>query len=355
MTPAPDPHAELIRQTRQLHLVSKKDLADAVGKARSTVGRQVDQLIQAGYLAKLGPEVMTAAGRPRILMELNPDAGCFFGIDFEARSLFGIAVDFAQNTIARHTITHQYLPSAEQLMHSIKSLLQHLHKKTDGRPLLAIGVGVPGHVDPSKGFALHYEHIPGWSNIPLADELRFKIKAPVFLENNTRTMILAERWFGAATECRHAACINVRTGLSVAAIVDDQLLRGFENLAGEIRGWPTPSGHADSGGKNLEEIGSLSAILGPYAGGGNNLAAAWHRFTEKISFHDAEALEKLTGIATVHGQTAAVLAQLLNPEKIVLTGPLSEVGDLYLDQVKAASEDAVAGLPFSLPSIQLST
>jgi glucokinase len=349
-----NPYAELIRQTRQLNQVSRKDLANAVGNARSTVGRQVDQLVQAGYLVELGPEAMSSAGRPRILLELNPDAGCFFGVDFEARSLFGVAVDFAQNTIARHSITHQCPPSAGQLIHSIKLLLQHLNDEANGRPALAIGLGVPGHVDPTKGLALHYEHIPGWDNIPLSDEISSAFKVPVFLENNTRTMILGERWFGASTGSRHTVCINVRTGLSVAVISDGRLLRGFQNLAGEIRGWPAPPGHAASGQKNLEEIGALSAILDPYVGEGNDLTAAWCRFREKVDFNDGEALEKLTDIATVHGQTAATLAQLLNPEKIILTGPLSEIGDLYLDQVKAAMKAAVSGLPFSPPSIQLS-
>ena len=41
-----NPYAELIRQTRQLSQVSRKDLANAVNNARSTVGRQVDQLVQ---------------------------------------------------------------------------------------------------------------------------------------------------------------------------------------------------------------------------------------------------------------------------------------------------------------------
>ena len=77
-----NPYAELIRQTRQLSQASRKDLANAVNNARSTVGRQVDQLVQTGYLVELGPEAMSSAGRPRILLELNPDAGCFFWCRF---------------------------------------------------------------------------------------------------------------------------------------------------------------------------------------------------------------------------------------------------------------------------------
>ncbi len=350
-----DSYAELIRQTRQLSQASRKDLADAVGNSRSTVGRQVDQLVQDGYLVELGPEAMSSAGRPRILLELNPEAGCFFGIDFEARSLFGVAVDFAQNTIARHTITHQQAPSAEQLIHSIKLLLQHLHDEVGNRPPLAIGLGVPGHVDPDKGLALHYEHIPDWNNIPLSEEINSSFNVPVYLENNTRTMILAERWFGTAADCNDLICLNVRTGLSVAVISGGQLLRGSHNLAGEIRGWRAPQCGDTITPHSLEEVGALSAILDPYIGEGNDLTAAWCRFREQLEFNDSQALKKLADIAYIHGETAATLAQLLNPEKIILTGPLSEIGDPYLDLVKAAATNAMQGLHFSTPAIQLST
>ncbi len=349
-----NPYAELIRQTRLLSQASRKDLSDAVNNARSTVGRQVDHLVQANYLVELGPEAMSSAGRPRILLELNAEAGCFFGIDFEARSLFGVAVDFAQNTIARHTITHQRPPSAEQLIHSIKLLLKHLQDEVGDRPPLAIGLGVPGHVAPDKGLALHYEHIAGWDNIPLAEEISTSFKVPVFLDNNTRTMILAERWFGSAAGCENLICLNVRTGLSVAAISDGKLLRGSHNLAGEIRGWPAPRGHDPEANQSLEQVGSLSAILEPYIGEGNDLTAAWSRFRDQLKFADPQALAKLADIACVHGNTVASLAQLLNPEKVILTGPLSEIGDSYLDLVNQAAQAALKDIPLTSPPIQLS-
>ncbi|NOY00477.1 MAG: ROK family protein [Verrucomicrobia bacterium] len=350
-----EPYAELIRQTRQLSQASRKDLANAVGFARSTVGRQVDQLVQEGYLVELGPEAMSSAGRPRILLELNPEAGCFFGIDFEARSLFGIAVDFAQNTIARHTITHRQAPSADQLIHSIKMLLQHLQDEVGNLPPLSIGLGVPGQVDSDKGLALHYEHISDWNNIPLSDEINSSFKVPVYLENNTRTMVLAERWFGSAAGCNDLICLNARTGLSVAVISGGHLLRGSHNLAGEIRGWRAPRCGDTKTLKTLEEVGALSAILEPYAGEGNDLTAAWDRFQDQLKFNDPEANKKLADIACVHGETTAALIQLLNPEKIILTGPLSEIGDNYLEMVKATSKSALEGLHCSMPSIQLST
>ncbi|MCF6311701.1 MAG: ROK family protein [Verrucomicrobiales bacterium] len=347
-------YAELIRQTRHLSQASRKDLSDAVNNARSTVGRQVDQLVKANYLVELGPEAVSSAGRPRILLELNPDAGCFFGIDFEARSLFGVAVDFAQNTIARHTITHQQVPTTAHLIHSIKQLLQHLQGECGKRPALAIGLGVPGHVDPESGMALHYEHIKDWNDVPLAEEISRTFHIPVFLENNTRTMILGERWFGNAAGCDQLICLNVRTGLSVAVITDGHLLRGSQNLAGEIRGWPAPSQDPTSAPVSLETIGSLSSILEPYAGEGNDLTAAWIRFTDQLQSKNPQAQQKLADIAIVHGKTIANLAQLLNPEKVILTGPLSEIGDHYLDQVKTASEQALQGIPLSPPVIQLS-
>lgn len=62
--------------------------------------------------------------------------------------------------------------------------------------LLAIVLGVPGLIDPARGLGLSYKYLRGWREVPLVAPLARRFRVPVYLENNVRSMALAEMWFG---------------------------------------------------------------------------------------------------------------------------------------------------------------
>src|SRR5881394_2533703 len=108
------------------------------------------------------------------------------------------------------------------------------------RDVLGIGIGVPGAIDPKNQVALAYAHIKGWKNIPLGETLTKKFKVDVFLENNIRSMALAELWFGQGRGLENFICLGIRTRIAAGIVAGGHLLHGEGNRAGEIGGWLYP-------------------------------------------------------------------------------------------------------------------
>src|SRR5207302_1047646 len=113
--------------------------------------------------------------------------------------------------------------------------------------------------------ARSYKHIRGWENVPLVRRLNERFGLPVFLENNIRTMALAELWFGQGRGVANFICVGVRSGVGAGIIADGQIYHGADNRAGEIGDWPSvlpgASGATNGNGfMRLEEITRFRSI-----------------------------------------------------------------------------------------------
>ncbi len=333
---APAIQAEIIREVRRQREVSRKDLAEALGVARSTAGRHVDSLVETGLLLETGKDFPGGAGRPRILLRPNPQGGRFVGVDFEAGHLYGVAVDFDQQTLTQRRVNVGRQVKAPAVVTAIRKLIVTLEKDSPGYETLAIGLGVPGLVNPETGMAREYPYIPEWKDIPLAAKIASATGAPVFIENNARTNALAEHWFGEGKGINELVCLTVRTGISAGVITGGRLLTGRHDAAGEIRGWLTPDGNA------LETVATARTILEDgryYVDASDDRETAWLRFEDECNAGKVKALALLDRVSAFHGAAAAQLGQLLDPELIFFSGPFARLGDLWMDRVRKSAAE----------------
>src|SRR5687767_13320673 len=97
------PHAVSDLESALVHFlqscgrVSRVDVARRLKLVPSTAGIYVDRLISAGLLTESSGERSAAPtrgrGRPPTLLRLDPTAGRFVGVDFDARQILARAVD----------------------------------------------------------------------------------------------------------------------------------------------------------------------------------------------------------------------------------------------------------------------
>jgi hypothetical protein len=135
-----------ILHVRSGRAVSRSSLAAALGIAPSTVGLYIDQLIAGGYVDESGV-TRGGVGRPQRTLATLPAAGWFAGVEFNAERVQAVCVNFAGESVAAQM---KWLPDdadARTVINAIKSTVTALAKNTAG-PLLAIGTGAPGIVDP---------------------------------------------------------------------------------------------------------------------------------------------------------------------------------------------------------------
>jgi len=346
--------ADLLRRVRAREGTSRIELARGLNLAPSTVGIYVDHLVEDGYLFE-GKATERESGRPPTILALNPHGGRFIGVDFEARNIMAVSVDFSQKPIKEFHGTIAKSDSVEEILRKIECAIQEV-ALDDSRPLLAIGVGVPGVIDPATGIAKKYKHIKGWENVPLVQRLGEKFKVPVFLENNIRTMALAELWFGQARGLSNFICLGIRSGVGAGIIVNGEILQGANNRAGEIGEWPCALTKTNGASRNnsfgrLEEIASFAAVVNS-----RRTEADQTRTHSDVPIKelvlaaeagDREVLAVLDGAAQTFGLALNQLSCAFNPEIIILAGGLTAFGNIFLDRLnkQLAAFAPLAGAP----------
>jgi glucokinase len=367
--------SEILKRVRACPGIPRITLARDLQIAPSTVGNYVARLCTEGFLTEI-KNAPAETGRPPTALRLNPDGGQFIGVDFEARNIMAMAVDFS-DTPLRHV--HKTIEEADTVAQILKKIEQAITAVLPENPsrLLAIGVGVPGLVDADNGVALCYKHIKKWENVALAALLAEKFGVPVFLENCVRSMALAEMWFGHGRGQENFLCIGIRTGIGAGIVAGGQLQRGAAHHAGEIGRWRYPWPESPLirffGDPNLpwpadaelEDVASVRAIIGA-------LERA-RRAKEKtilsvksgpISFPDvvraAQQRDPLTVqiievAADMLGRAVSQLIFALNPAQVILAGPLTLLGGTLLYPLRERVALLLGASDSDMPAIVNST
>jgi predicted NBD/HSP70 family sugar kinase len=348
--------AELLRKLRDQGPTSRVELARQMKLAPSTVGIYVRRLIADGFLTE-GKLETRELGRPAVMLALNPAGGSFIGVDIEARNVYAVCVDFAQQTIKQ---VHRELRAAEA---TVDVVLERVEEAVDevrvaDRKLLGIGLGVPGSVDPGRGVAVRYEHIAGWNDVPVRDRLAARFDVPVHVENNIRSLAMAERWFGLGRGIENFLCVGIRSGIGVGMVVDGRLVRGATNAAGEAGRWPTgrhsPADRA-AADDTLESHVAVSGLLRRFAAVNGTGEPTFADFAERIGRTDPQALQLLDDAVDRLGLYLAQANLLLNPERIILAGRLPELGDIVLQPLRTAVTALAPGYVERGPDLHVSS
>lgn len=322
-----DLHARIIESVRSGRANSRGRLAKLHAVAPSTMGLYVEQLLASGILRESGL-VKGQAGRPKVNLEVVKGIGWFAGVEFTGARIQVVAVDFAGRPM--HGETHALAPGigVKTVIYELKSALDGLAAKVPGK-LLGVGAGAPGLVNPEAGIASYSVSFTDWRDVPLRRLLKEALKVPAAVENNLRTVALAERWFGGGRETPDYVILGPRSGFALAIVKDGALMRGTHQAAGEIGLWPWPAGDAPT---QIHELLSAPAIWRRLTGSpaGTPAPANLHLALEGLTGTRSEAWEAVTeDFARVIGMTQL----LIDARLYFLHGPLTALGCRFCDEI----------------------
>jgi len=100
-------------------------------------------------------------------------------------------------------------------------------------PILGIGVGAPGVIDPDNGI-VHRSVNFGWSDLPLRDLLNERYHLPAYVANASHAAVLAEYVFGHRKNNSDLIVVKVDHEVGAGVILNGQLFLGHGFGAGEI-------------------------------------------------------------------------------------------------------------------------
>ncbi|MBQ7512846.1 MAG: ROK family protein [Prevotella sp.] len=187
-------------------------------------------------------------------------------------------------------------------------------------------------------------NLPWKGVIPLAAMMRDRLGLAVALANNAHVMALGERAFGAAHGMKDFILISLGTGLGSCIVSNGQVLLGANGFAGEIgHTCAVPGGRACGCGKQgcLEAYTHIKGLqLTAKEVMAESDAPSMMREAETITPHmlahccqegDALAIETVRRTGEKLGIGLANYASTLNPEAIVFTGDVMELGEWLLE------------------------
>ena len=100
--------------------------------------------------------------------------------------------------------------------------------------VVAIGVGVPGVVDPVTKLVQAPPNLPGWDSVDLRGALQRVTLLPIDIENDANAAALGEALMGAGIDHPNFLYATLGTGIGGGVIVNHALYRGAHGDAGEI-------------------------------------------------------------------------------------------------------------------------
>src|SRR6202011_2347283 len=119
-----------------------------------------------------------------------------------------------------------------RIVAAVKDALQE--DGTAPRRVRALGIGLPGPVDPAAGIVISPANLPGFKNVPLNRILTRATGIPSFLHHDAHLAALGEHQRGAARGASELIYVTVSTGIGAGLILRGELYAGAHGIAGEI-------------------------------------------------------------------------------------------------------------------------
>jgi glucokinase len=207
--------------------------------------------------------------------------------------------------------------------------------ESNGNKISSIGISVPGisHTETGTVWA---PNIPGWDDYHLLQEVNNVTRdIPVTIDSDRACYILGETWMGNAMGCRNAIYLAVGTGIGAGILVDGEVLRGSNDIAGAI-GWmalnrPFNNKYSSCGCFEYHASGEgIAKVVKDYIMTGDELPGKLgDKPFDELTSHDVfiayeegnELAERIIRECIGYwGMAVANLISLFNPEKIILGG-----------------------------------
>jgi len=320
--------------------ISRADIARRTGLSRSTVSSLVSDLQADGLVIEReepGAAHGEQGGRPPILLSFDASAGVALGIGFDHEHVRVAVADLSSTILAERAVPIDTDHAAHEGLDVALAMAEELLAEAgaDRSRLIGAGLGLPGPVNQIDGLVGSSAILPGWVGVAAAEELRRRLDVEVIVENDANLGALGELTYGAGRGATDMIYVKITSGIGAGLILNGRLYRGWGGMAGELghvlvqhEGAVCRCGNRGC----LETAASTPALL-------EMLRRSHGELTVEDMLrlaHDGDlgCRRVIADAGRVVGSAAAMLLNVLNPERLVVGGDLAAAGDLLLDGVR---------------------
>ncbi|MDR1947805.1 MAG: ROK family protein [Spirochaetaceae bacterium] len=330
--------------------VSRYEIKKITSYSIETILGIIDELLEEELIceeARSGSQI----GRRPISLFINSRGGYFVGIEFNSRRIQGVMLNFAKEQVHSEMLPVSADDDAVALLEKVETVIEQVLSALPpgGKKVLGIGLGLPGFYDPETGVAISYDFLPSWKNIPIKKIIQDRFKLPCFIENNVAVIAMAYRWLMFQEKPEDFLFVSIRTGVRIVPCYGGRFIFEGKNYVGQL-------GHVKVPGSNrlcgCGERGCLNAeISDPGIRNkmiemvlNNRLGGIVHHenlkdltidvLKDMVTRQDHDAIELVEDSAVKLGHCLGIMADILAPSVIVLSGTLVSLGDLFMNAVE---------------------
>ncbi|GAA4721505.1 ROK family protein [Nocardioides conyzicola] len=266
----------------------------------------------------------------------------FIGVDIGGTKVLAAAVSSAGRVLRTATRT---TPGRRVEARLVEDALTEAVQEIAGvRRVGAIGIAAAGFVDAQGERVRFAPHLP-WQDEGVRARLAERWSAPVVLDNDANCAARAELTYGAVGDAESAVVVTLGTGIGGALILDGEVLRGYNGMAGEFgHNQVVPGGRpCECGGTGCWEQYCSGNALTRFVRDQGVEDLAGPAITAAAAAGDPVALAAFAEVGEWLGVGVANLVASFDPQIVVIGGGLSAAGDLLLEPARHALRESLVG------------
>ncbi len=380
--PSPRPAADPVRQAsrkrvidiiRERGPVARVEITDHTGLSPATVTSVTADLLDEGLIrladvhGAAGETVgQPSRGRPRTLLEIEPDAGFAIGVKLSLDQISATLTNMSGEIIGTD-LTQAPIDTMEtaDIVRTTADCIRAVVTKSgvETGDVKGVGVGVPGYVGYPEG-DVHWSPLFDASPTPFRALLEAEIGLRAHVDNDANLIALAEKWFGVGRHHSSFLVVTVEHGVGMGLVVDNRLYRGSRGLGAEFGHTKLVVGGALC---RCGQRGCIEAYVSDYAivreasifdGGA---AAAGHRsmrdamdaLIARADGGDANVAAVFRRAGQYLGIGIANLVDVLDPAVVILSGARTHSAKAFFSALQGALGDANEAMPRPMPSLEI--
>ncbi len=216
---------------------------------------------------------------------------------------------------------------AEKGLENILNKIDNIFKGYKENNPVGIAVSGTGQINGMIGKVIGGNPIiPNWIGTNLVKILEEKYNLPAVLENDVNCVALGEKWIGAGKDLSNFICLTIGTGIGGGIILNNQLFRGENFVAGEF-------GHTLIKKGEFEQFASTTALIRLVKEKTGKILNGKEIFDlekkEIVEYQEviSEWIENLTdGLSSI--------VYCFNPANIILGGGVIGQGEALINRIK---------------------
>jgi predicted NBD/HSP70 family sugar kinase len=336
--------------------ISRVEISERSQLSTTTVSAITASLLDDGLiLTRHEGDIRNAAarGRPRVMLELNPDAARVVGAKIAANHMTFVVSNFCGETVSTLSLP---IRVNRQPISVIADLVEDGIRRcvVDAglglQDISSVCIGFPGVVEHRTGL-VRSSPILSEPDIDFAQEMSERLGVSTIVESDSHAITLAHHWFGKGRDLDDMVLVSLEHSLGLGVLHRGQLFRGAGGLSHNLGDLMMGSGLAET--VRLSALAGEAAILEEHiqharVADAVRLGRGMVVAETLIAAEDDALILAATRAGEAVGIAVANIVTLFGPPRVVIVGSSLSLGEIFL---KALSESYRAAIPSSIREV----